>query len=161
MTTFAFISEVKSPWVVTTQRSITKQDIPEGILLLELDATLMINLEGLYREFATVFKFPDYFGENFNALDECITDLEWLPADGYLLVIKNSGSLLNEEPEDTLESLLSILDGAGSEWATPVVQGEVWDREGVPFHTILMLDENEAPDFYLRLKKLGLEIENL
>ena len=142
MTAFSFASETKSPWVLTTQRAITYQDIPEGILLLELDAASMTNLEDLYREFAAVLKFPDYFGENFNALDECITDLEWLPADGYLLVIKNAEVLLNKEPNDTLESLLSILDNAGEEWATPIVQGEAWDREGVPFHTILELNKS-------------------
>lgn len=121
MTNLAFVSEIKRPWILTTQSEIVHQDVPEGILLLELDAALMTNLEGLYREFAAVFEFPDYFGGNFNALDECITDLEWLPSESYLLVIKNAGSLLNEESDNTFEGLLSILDSAGSEWATPVL----------------------------------------
>ncbi len=161
MTTFAFASDTKSPWVLTTQKDITHKDLPEGILLLALDAALMTNLEGLYREFATAFKFPDYFGKNFNALDECITDLEWLPAAGYLLVINNAEVLLDKESGYALESLLSILDGAGEEWSTPVVQGEDWDREGLPFHTILKLNKNEKLSFQVRLEKLGLKIESL
>jgi len=121
----------------------------------------MTTLEGLYQEFCAVFMFPDYFGHNFNALDECIIDLEWLPADAYLLIIKNSEYLLNKESDEVLMSFLSILDRAGNEWATPITQGEEWDRKGVPFHTILELDKNKASDFQLRLQKLGFEIEDL
>ena len=161
MTSFAFVSEIKSPWVVTTKKPVTKQDIPKDVLLLELNATLMTNLEDLYREFAAVFKFPDYFGKNFNALDECITDLEWLPADGYLLVIKNAEALLHKESHDVLEGLLSILVNAGEEWSTPIVQGEAWDREGVPFHTILELNKSVSSSFQSRLDNLGVEVESL
>ncbi|ADI37989.1 barstar family protein [Waddlia chondrophila] len=161
MTISGFISRPEKPWLFTTQKTITQQDIPEGILLLELNAVSMSNLDDLYREFAAAFKFPDYFGYNFNALDECITDLEWLPADGYLLVIKNSDRLLSKEPNDILESFLSILDSAGEEWATPIVQGEDWDREEVPFHVLLELDKGKVPSFQSRLKNLGFEIDNL
>lgn len=161
MIPYSFASERKKPWVLTTQGLISQKDIPDNILLLELDAASMTSLEGLYREFSVVCKFPDYFGKNFNALDECVTDLEWLPADGYLLLIKNSECLLSEESDDTLESLLLILDSAGEEWARPVVEGEAWDREGVPFHTVLQLEKSKASGFQLRLKKLGLDIQDL
>jgi RNAse (barnase) inhibitor barstar len=161
MTTYAFAAELKGPWVVTTHRSTTYQAAPEGILMLELDAASMASLKGLYQEFATAFKFPDYFGNNFNALDECITDLEWLPAAGYLLIIKNAEVLLIKESDDALKGLLSILDSAGEEWSAPIIQGEDWDREGVPFHTILELNKSEVSSFQSRLSKLGLEIQSL
>jgi RNAse (barnase) inhibitor barstar len=158
MTTCTFASQANGPWILITQGSINRQEIPNGILLLELDAVLMTNLDGLYREFTAVFEFPDYFGKNFNALSECITDLEWLPANGYLLVIRNSGYLLSKESSDCLIGLLSVLNSAGEEWATPVKQGEAWDRDEVPFHTVLELKKDDAPDFILRLKNLGFEI---
>ena len=72
MTSYAFISELNEPWVLITEKSIPKKDIPEGILFLELDAFAMTRLEGLYQQFASVFMFPDYFGKNFNALDELV-----------------------------------------------------------------------------------------
>ena len=81
--------------------------MPDGILLVEADAALMMNWEeGLFPQLATVFQFPDYFGDNCHALNECITDLDWLPAEGYLFVIKNSASLLLEESDDDLGVLL-------------------------------------------------------
>ena len=33
----------------------------------------------LLRALAHQFHFPDYFGENWDALEECIRDLSWLP----------------------------------------------------------------------------------
>jgi len=142
-----------------TQKPIS--DIPQGILLLELDASVMTNLEGLYREIVSVLKFPDYFGDNLDALDECINDLKWLPANSYLLVIKNSECLLKEEPDSILEGFLSILYDAGKEWAKPVKLGEYWDREAVPFHTILEFNKGNVSEFLPRLKRLGIEIQNL
>lgn len=161
MSILSFASGVRKPWLLISQETVTQHDIPEGIFLLELDAASMTCLEDLYQGFATVFKFPDYFGENANALKDCLTDLEWLPADGYLLLIKNSENLLSEESDDALESLLSILDSAGNEWTTPVIQGEAWDRDGVPFHTILALGKGDASGFQSKVKRLGFEIQNI
>lgn len=161
MTYPACISELKEPWVLIAHQPIYKPDIPEGILLLELDAHLMTTLGGLYQEFTSMFQLPDYFGENLNALDECLTDLEWLPSAGYLLNIKNAEFLLKEETGDVFEGLLSVLKNAGEEWATPITQGDEWDREGLPFHTILELGEVDLSDFQEKLRQVSFDISEL
>src|SRR5262245_61564665 len=51
----------------------------------------------LFDEFAAALQFPGYFGENWDAFMECLTDLEWLPGDAYVLFITNSNRLLEEE----------------------------------------------------------------
>ena len=73
-------------------------------------------------------------------------------------MIKNSARLLIEESDDDLEVILRILGKAGKEWATPVNIGEWWDREGLPFHTILQMSEGEMPGFRSRLEKPRFEI---
>ena len=158
MTDFAFISETRPPWLLMTQREITRRDVPDGILLVEADAALMMNYEGLFRELAAVFQFPDYFGKNYNALDECITDLEWLPAEGYLFMVKNSAHLMIEESGDDLRVLLRILDEAGKEWADPYIEWWAEKREGLPFHTILQMSEDKMPGFQSRLEQPRFEI---
>ena len=35
-------------------------------------------------------RFPGYFGRNWDALDECLRDLEWLSAPGYILFVGRS-----------------------------------------------------------------------
>ena len=42
---------------------------------------------GFDREVSAALQFPYYYGENMNALDECIADLEWLHAEHVYLVI--------------------------------------------------------------------------
>ena len=75
MTDLAFISETRPPWLSMTQRAITRRDVPDGILLVEADAALMMNYESSLRELAAVFQFPDYFGKTIMPL--MIASLIW------------------------------------------------------------------------------------
>jgi len=48
--------------------------------------------------------FPDYFGSNWDALDECLADLDWLDLPGYVLLIDSGQLILCEESEELLET---------------------------------------------------------
>ena len=54
----------------------------------------MRTLDALFDEMAAAFQFPYYFGENWDALDECLADLSWLPAAGYVILIRESSEVL-------------------------------------------------------------------
>ncbi|HST60807.1 MAG TPA: barstar family protein, partial [Longimicrobium sp.] len=51
----------------------------------------------LHDEIAAALQFPNYYGENWDALDECITDLEWMPAEGYLLHLTDVERVLPDD----------------------------------------------------------------
>lgn len=62
-------------------------------------------LEALY----IGLRFPEYFGGNWDALEECIRDLAWLP-DGN--VILRHADLPLSEDHASLSIYLSVLEGA-------------------------------------------------
>jgi RNAse (barnase) inhibitor barstar len=136
------LKNVEKPWVVKIVGNIAllidllqKQIGKENLFIL--NGLNMETYNGLYDEFAKVFKFPDYFGRNLNALDECLNDLEWLKINMIIIVVTNSNHLLCEEKDAGCETIIEILENAGSEWSEPVESGEPWDRDSVPFHAIL------------------------
>jgi Barstar (barnase inhibitor) len=97
----------------------------------------------LLEEIATAFEFPTYFGKNWDALDECITDLDWLPsADGYVLYLTSADEVLADESESSIRTFVSVLNYAVREWATEVALGEPWDRPPTAFSVVLQAEPN-------------------
>lgn len=90
----------------------------------------------LFDEFARALDFPDYFGHNWDALEECLADLEWLPAKGYILLITNGHAVLPDD-EDEYETLLEVLSDAGEAWST----GQTTDGRRAPFHGVFVVTE--------------------
>jgi len=97
---------------------------------------------GLFDEMAAALQFPSYFGENWNALDECLNDLEWLPGDAYLLVFERAPELLALEAPAELQSLFLVLARASEEWR----------KRDKPFHTIVECNDQEEKAFIQKLK---------
>jgi hypothetical protein len=121
----------------------------------------MARLSSLYDEFAAALQFPYYFGENWNAFDECIKDLEWMPGDVYVVVITDPKHLLAEESDDQLKALMELLEDAGGEWSRPVETSEAWARPAVAFHVIFQCDETDKQAVMDRLKAVGASFDEL
>lgn len=69
--------------------------LPKTYQVKILQGNRMRTEAGLFQEFAAALQFPYYFGSNWDALDECLSDLEWLPADGYLLFLSEAQRVLD------------------------------------------------------------------
>lgn len=106
---------------------------------------IRINLAGctdkatLLARFAAALHFPDWFGHNWDALSDCLTDLSWLPARHYRVELAQPQALRTAAPE-TLDTALEILGEAV----------EFWANEGVVFEFALRdtpaEDDRPAPD---------------
>lgn len=62
---------------------------------------------------AATLGFPDYFGRNWDALEECIRDLSWLDPEQVVLI--HDGLPLKDDPA-SLKTYLSILRDAVLRW---------------------------------------------
>jgi len=80
-----------------------------------LDGTAARTRAGFFQEMARVLHFPDYFGHNWDAVYDCLTDLSWLPAAGYVLVLDGFTRFATDEPEQW-DIGLQVLRAACAFW---------------------------------------------
>jgi RNAse (barnase) inhibitor barstar len=83
--------------------------------------------ECLLERVAVALEFPDWFGHNWDAFFDCLTDLEWRRGPGQLLVLEHVGGLRSRSPEVFDTAILILGDVA-----------EAWERRGVPFRAFLI-----------------------
>ncbi len=57
------------------------------LAVMEGDIAEVHDSKGLFDVVAAAMSFPDYFGSNWDAVDECLEDMSWLPSKGYVLVL--------------------------------------------------------------------------
>ena len=70
--------------------------------------------EKLHKVLQKALRFPSYYGHNWNALDEVINDLDWLPKES--IVIKH-GDLPLANDKKAMEIYLDILKNANMMWS--------------------------------------------
>ena len=69
------------------------------------------------RAISRALQFPDWFGGNWDAWFDCLTDLGWhAPAPGYVLVVRRALGMHRTAPE-TLDTALAIIEDAARVWA--------------------------------------------
>lgn len=88
---------------------------PPEFAVAVLEGTAAGTRAEFFQEFARALRFPDYFGHNWDAVYDCLTDLSWLPAAGYVLVLDGFGQLATNEPEQW-EIGLKVLREACAFW---------------------------------------------
>lgn len=124
--------------------------VESGLAARVVRGSKMRTLSGLFDEFAAALQFPLYFGENWAAFDECIAELETLPAgEGYVVTITEPDQVLADGGAEALRLLVDALESAASGWRQPVELGEWWDRPAVPFHVVLA-GEHDAIELAVR-----------
>ena len=102
--------------------------IASDILLLEVDVGDVRFEKQLFSAISQTMKFPSYFGGNWDAFEECLRDMDWLPGGGYVLAL-HSGKKLWESATQLAGSLVESWLFCAEEWA----------KNNVPFHLIFVL----------------------
>jgi len=86
----------------------------------------------LLDEVGAALQFPPYFGENWDALDECITDLDdWMPADWYLLHVRQIERVLRDDDRN-FAIFIELLWLACKAWADPRLRSYHWEKARLP-----------------------------
>ena len=90
----------------------------------------------LLRNIAVALGFPDWFGHNWDALEDCLTDLSWREARGYVLMFEDP------KPGDDLGVLIDVLRSSA----------EFWSGRGKPFFALFIDPQGvlSLPDLFRR-----------
>ena len=110
-----------------------QRELPD-VAVRQLDGRRCGTKAALLAQAARAFQFPPHFGHNWDALEDCLADLDWLPATGHLLVVTSADRLLAAHPDD-YATFVSILQSVGAEWGAG--RGGIAARPPRPFHTLL------------------------
>lgn len=112
-----------------------------GIAVKKIQGRFCQTTPDLFREFASALQFPFYFGYNWHAFSDCLSDMEWNPANHYLIIIFDAHYLLvDSRSERTL--FLTMLDTINKEWITPNAYFPR-DRKPTAFHVLLHTESNQ------------------
>lgn len=105
-----------------------------GIFMCEIDGSTIASDEKLFDAISQAFRFPDYFGRNWDALIDCLRDLEWLAEIGYVVVIHNAVLAFQRTPA-TMARFIELCGDVASFWA----------ENKRPFHLVLFIAPEERP----------------
>jgi hypothetical protein len=96
---------------------LRKQADALGHAFFEVELAGCHDKAGLLERLARAMAFPEWFGGNWDAWFDCLTDLGWqAPAPGYMLVLRHALGLHRTAPE-ALDTALAIVEDAARVWA--------------------------------------------
>lgn len=61
-------------------------------------------------------EFPEWFGGNWDAMADCLSDLSWRPADGYVLLLEHVQGWRTDAPE-TFDTAIDIFNEVAVGWS--------------------------------------------
>jgi Barstar (barnase inhibitor) len=96
-----------------------------GFKLVRIELTGVHDKAALLEAVAGGLGFPQWFGGNWDALKDCLTDMSWNVAPGYVVVLEHSAEFIGYAPGE-FATAREVFEGAARYWA----------EQGKPFWTL-------------------------
>ena len=109
------LSDASRSGVYRTSRTDEILDAAQGsaLRIARIDLAGASGKEALMERMARALEFPQWFGGNWDALEDCLTDLSWSSAGGHVLLIEGAAGV----PADEVGIFADILASAAAWWA--------------------------------------------
>ena len=93
----------------------------KGLLVLTVEIAARANKDQALKQLGAALHFPTWYGANFDALFDCLTDPDWQPGRGHVIMIKGMVDLRATNPDDfaTLIEVFQAATEARREAASP------------------------------------------
>ncbi len=86
-----------------------------GCLVLRVDLAAACNKEQMLAAIARALRFPEWFGHNWDALTDCLLDMGWLPAMGYVIILEHCDGIHGRAESDFV-TLMQTFQEAANTW---------------------------------------------
>lgn len=87
----------------------------KGFATFRVDLAKAGDKDRLLSEIGKALKFPNWYGHNFDALADCLTDMEWRPAEGYLVLLEHCDGIHGKAEADFVTTL-QVFEQAANDW---------------------------------------------
>ena len=130
------LGDASKSGVYRTSRMDEILDATRGSVLQvsRIDLAGAADKDALMERIARALEFPRWFGGNWDALEDCLTDLSWSKAGGHVLLLEGAAEL----PADERGILVDILAAAAAWWV---------DRKR-PFFAVFLGSSLALPELY-------------
>jgi RNAse (barnase) inhibitor barstar len=125
-----YVLKPDSTW---SSESLSELAEAEGFHWFPIDGLKIKSTKDFFREAKDVMNFPDYFGQNWNAVLDCMRDLSywWRLGNGYILVYENFERFATNEPA-RFEICIEVMKAAV----------EFWQDTETPLYVLLAGDKS-------------------
>lgn len=107
---------------------------------------------------AGALELPEWFGANWDALDEVLADRSWLAGPEHVLVVRHALWLLDDEPQERLKILVGVLGAAASGEPDPDDRSGGVDLAPPPFAVILHATPDDEDTLRRRYEAVGADL---
>ncbi|WP_246212244.1 barstar family protein [Streptomyces abyssomicinicus] len=94
----------------------------------------MADSDGVFTQFYEALRLPDYFGWNWDALRDCLSDLHWISAQHFLLTVDDTDAVLSANPDER-RFFFKTLQRSAEFWAA---QPELPGQNRTTFRVVML-----------------------
>ncbi|MBP9132418.1 MAG: barstar family protein [Saprospiraceae bacterium] len=109
-------------------------------IIVEIEGHEVNDFQSLNDLLSDKLNFPNYFGENLDALFDMLVDLQWLKQDSIEFVISDFENLLIDEGELAKAELMLLFEDVCLEWKEGDFNDDEWEMK--KFRVIILGDKS-------------------
>lgn len=114
--------------------------VTEGSAVRRLLGNRCETLSGFWQEVAAAWQFPDHFGDNYHALVDCLSDLDWVRAPHHVTLIRDADRFLAKEPLETFNMVMGGFIRSAENRADPSLAGYDSATQPGSLHTVMVVE---------------------
>jgi RNAse (barnase) inhibitor barstar len=116
----SMLTDTKASGVYLTATTFSAEDLQKSCtkhsLMLFHFKKKAIRTKAQFLDYcAKILDFPYYFGRNWDALEDCLKDMEWIKAKGFVILYEQFGEFAENSP-DEFDQALDIFKEVSEYW---------------------------------------------